>query len=180
MQTRAPNARAALDASTARSNAVLTALKGRGVAEKDLRTSELSLNPVFGPEGVGRITGYQASNEVTATLRNVAAAGGVIDAATSAAGDAARVQRLSFSIADDSALRAEARAEAVRQAQQRAKQMAEAAGVALGPLLSVSETPGTTPIPYPAQTADRSAAVPVQPGSQELRVSVDVVYAIAP
>ncbi len=179
VQTRAPGARAALDANTARANTLIAVLKERGVADKDLRTSELSINPTYGGDGPGRITGYQVSNEVTATVRDIAAAGGIIDAAAAAAGDAVRVQQLSFSVADDSGLRAEARAAAVRQAQERAKQMAEAAGVSLGPLLSITEAPGVAPpVPYATQSSRAVADVPVQPGTQELRVSVDVVYAI--
>lgn len=193
VQTQAPSARSALDANTARANAVINMLKGRGVDPKDLRTSELSISPVYSGLGGGdRISGYQVSNQVTATLHSTAgqqdtaghgigAAGGIIDAAAAAAGDAVRVQQVSFSIADDSALRAQARAVAVRQAKERAQQMAEAAGVTLGPLRSLTEgTSSPPPMPYGAQRsmAGADAVAPVEPGSQQLQVTVDAVYAI--
>jgi hypothetical protein len=126
-----------------------------------------------------KISGYQVSNIVTATMHDIGSSGAVIDAAAEAAGDAVRVQQLSFSIADDSALRAQARAAAVTQAKEKAKQLADAAGVSLGPLLSITEGTSTPPpIPYAAQASRAMADVPIEPGTQDLRVTVDLVYAV--
>ena len=88
---------------------------------------------------------------------------------------------MSFSIDDDSALRAQARADAVNRAQAQAKQMADAAGIQLGAIRSITETPASMPTVYPAMAAGDTAAapVPIEPGSQELNVVVQVVYAIA-
>jgi uncharacterized protein YggE len=120
------------------------------------------------------------SNHVTATLHDIGAAGALIDQAAAAAGDAIRVQTIDFSIADESAARAEARADAVRRALAQARQLADAAGVGLGPVRSIVELAGERPpMPY-AAAADRAAlAVPVQPGTQELAVTVEVVHEIA-
>ena len=121
-------------------------LRGRGVADADLRTSGLSISPTFDTDG--RITGYEVTNEVTATLRDIAGAGALIDAAAQAAGDAVRVQQISFGIDDDAQPRAEARADAVRQAVTQARQLADAAEVGLGPILSITEvTEGRPPVP---------------------------------
>ena len=72
---------------------LLDVLRGRGVADRDLRTSGLSISPTFDTDG--RITGYEVTNQVAATLRDVAGAGALIDAAAQAAGDAVRVQQIS-------------------------------------------------------------------------------------
>ncbi|MEJ3655219.1 SIMPL domain-containing protein [Actinomycetes bacterium KLBMP 9759] len=180
VSTRAPSAQAALDANNERATALITTLKGSGVAEADIRTSQLSVNPTY--TDVGRINGYEVTNTVTATLRDIAAAGRLIDAAGEAAGDAVRVNSLQFSVDDDSALRTQARADAVRQAQAQAKQMAEAAGVRTGLILSINEVVTPASVPYVeaarAGAADQKAAIPLQPGTQELTVTVDVVYAI--
>jgi hypothetical protein len=94
-------------------------------------------------------------------------------------GDAVRVDGLVFSVDDDSAARATARGDAVRRAVAQAQEMAEAAGVALGPLLSVTEVPApTAPQPFAAADAALQAAVPLQPGTQDIEVAVDVVHAI--
>jgi uncharacterized protein len=160
---------------------VINVIKEKGVAPEDLQTSQLSIYPSYDDKGA--VTGYQVSNMVTAKLRDIAGAGALIDAAGQAAGDAVRVQQLAFSIDDDSDLRANARADAVRRAQAQAKQMADAAGIALGPIHSITESTTSNPVIYPqAAMASQDAAagaVPIEAGSQELRVSVQVVYEIA-
>ncbi len=151
-------------------------LKSKGVAAADLQTSQLSVNPTS-DSATGRITGYEVTNQVTAKLHDIGAAGGLIDAAGEAAGDAVRLQQLAFSIDDDSASRAQARADAVRQAQAHAKQMADAAGVTLGRIRSITELPVSPPSPLGREGA-AAAPVPIEPGAQELAVMVEVVYAI--
>lgn len=173
VQTRGTSAASALAANNQQATNLINTLKSRGVADADLRTSQLSVNPTTAADG--RITGYEVTNQVTATLRNLASAGSVLDAAAGAAGDAIRVRELTFSIADDSALRARARAEAVHQAQEQAKQLADAAGVRLGALRSITEAPTAPP---PTRMYEAPGAVPVQPGSQQLSVAVDLVYDI--
>jgi uncharacterized protein len=180
VQTQGPSAQGALDANTQQATALINMLKSKGVADADLQTSQLSVDPSYNPTN-GRISGYQVTNQVTATLHNVGAAGAIIDAAGEAAGDAVRVQQLSFSIDDDSALRAKARADAVKQAQTQARQLADAAGVRLGPIRSISETsaaPPPSPLYRQSMDAAGAAPVPIQPGTQTLNVSVDIVYDI--
>ena len=178
VQTRSQSAKGALDAATAKATALINVSKHKGVAAADLQTSQLSVNPTY-DSATGRITGYEVTNQVTATLHDVGAAVGLIDAAGEAAGDAVRVQQLSFSIGDDSASRAQARANAVRQAQAHAKQMADAAGVRLGRIYSITETPVNQPSPQRQEGAPVAAApVPIEPGTQTLTVMVEVVYTI--
>jgi uncharacterized protein len=178
VQTRGPSARAALDDNTGKAIALINVLKSHGVAPADLQTSQLSVNPTYDP-ATGRITGYEVTNQVTANVHDVGAAGGLIDAAGAAAGDAVRLQQLSFSVGDDSASRAQARADAVRQAQAHAKQMADAAGVRLGRIYSINEVSATQPGPLGREGSPAAAApVPIEPGSQKLIVMVDAVYAI--
>ena len=176
VQTRAQSAKAALDANTDKATALINVLKSKGVAPADLQTSELSVNPTS-DSATGRITGYEVTNQVTAKLHDIGAAGGLIDAAGEAAGDAVRLQQLSFSIADDSAARAQARANAVRQAQAHAKQMADGAGVRLGKIRSITEVPVSPPGPL-GRDAAAAAPVPIEAGTQQLTVMVEVVYAI--
>jgi uncharacterized protein YggE len=178
VQTRDRSATAALDANSERAAAVIGVLQGAGVAPADIRTSQLAVRPTTAPE-TGRITGYEVSNQVTATLRDIAAAGAVIDQAATAAGDAIRVENIEFSVADESAARAEARADAVRRALAQAQQLAEAAGVELGPVRSIVELAGEPPAPYRAEADVARQAVPLEPGTQELRVTVEVVHGIA-
>jgi uncharacterized protein len=178
VQTRAASAAAALADNSTRTTGLLDVLRGRGVADADLRTSRLSINPTYDQNG--GVTGYEVTNEVTATVRDIAGAGALVDAAAQATGDAARVERIAFAIDDDAEPRARARADAVRQAVTQARQLADAAGVALGPILSITEvTAGEPPQPAARDSAvAASAAVPVEPGTQDVSVSVEVVHAL--
>ena len=181
VQTQSASAQTALDDNNKRAAEVIGALKESGVAPADLQTSQLSITPSY-DEKVQQITGYQVTNMVTAKLREISTAGAVIDAAGKTAGDAVRVQQLAFSIDDDSALRAQARADAVKRAQAQAKQMADAAGVQLGAIRSITETSAAAPFIPPMASAagdTKTASVPLEPGSQELSVVIEVVYEIA-
>lgn len=178
VQTRDGSARGALDANNARAAALIEVLKGAGVAAADLQTSQLSILPTYDPSN-GQVTGYEVTNQLTATLHDVGAAGGLIDAVGTATGDDVRVQQLSFAIDDDSAARAQARADAVRQAMAQATQLAEAADVALGPIVSITEVAAEPPSPFRVDTAQAEAAsVPIEPGTQEITVVVEVVHGI--
>jgi uncharacterized protein YggE len=185
VETRSPSAKDALAANNDKANALINTLKSKGVEAKDIQTSQLSINPTYDDKGQ-RITGYQVNNQVTATLHDIAGAGGLIDAAAGAVGDAVRVQSIGFSIADDSGLKAEARTQAVHLAQLQAEQMAKAAGVKLGGIRLISEVPTGGPTPLYNQydsvakgAAGGAAPAPVEPGQQELSLTVDVVWDIA-
>lgn len=177
VQTQADSAATALAQNSQLATGLIDTLKSKGVEDKDLQTSNLSVYPNYTPTGA--VSGYQVSNQVTATLHDVSQAGALIDAAAGTAGDAIRVQDLSFSIADDSELRTQARSQAVQQAQQQAKQIADAAGVELGDIRSITESPAAVSNPFPQRSmADMAESTPLQAGSQELSVSVSVVYEI--
>jgi uncharacterized protein YggE len=185
VETRSAGAQDALAQNNDKANALIKTLKDKGVEAKDIQTSQLSINPEYDNQG-RRITGYQVDNHVTATIHDLGGAGSLIDAAAAAVGDAVRVQSIGFSIDDDSALKAEARTQAVHLAQLQAEQMAKAAGVKLGAIRLISEVPANSPTPYydavgrtagPGMAA--AAPAPVEPGQQELSLTVDVVWDIA-
>jgi hypothetical protein len=180
VETRAASSEAALKDNSNRANALIDTLKGHGVAAADIATSQLSISPTYDNNGQ-RITGYQVSNLVTARLHDLRGAGAVIDAAAGAAGDAIRIQQVALTFDDDSARPATARADAVRRAHDQADQMAKAAGVRLGKVRSISEGTSVSPQPYPLRGAGLAAGAPptpIQPGTQELTVDVNVVYDI--
>jgi len=182
VQTQGASAKDALDANNQKANALVQVLKSKGVAAKDLQTSQLSIQPTYGEKGQ-QITGYQVSNMVTAKLHDLARAGALIDSAAAVAGDAVRVQQVAFSIGDDTSVRAQARVQAVEQARAQADQMAKAAGAKLGQIRSITEVPDGGPMPYPslaALDAGKAASIPIQAGQQELQVTVEVSYDLSP
>lgn len=184
VETKAATAAAALKENNAKSNELVKVLKSRGVADKDLRTNELSIYPQFDNRGV-RITSYQVTNSITATLKDLANAGGLVDAAAAVAGDSIRVNGLSFSIADTSAVLAKARLAAVKDGRAQAEQYAAAAGVKLGALRTLTGGSASVPPPVFAEAKAAQAAsgdvapAPIAPGSQEVTATVELVFDIA-
>jgi uncharacterized protein YggE len=181
VETRAATSQAALKDNANRANALIDTLKGHGVAAADIATSQLSISPTYTNDG-RQITGYQVTNQVTARLRDLKGAGAVIDAAAGVAGDAIRIQQIAFSVDDDSALLATARADGVRRAHDQADEMARAAGVRLGRVRSIAESTSAPP-PYPRGALNSApgaaaAPTPLLPGTEELTVTVSVVYDI--
>jgi hypothetical protein len=184
VDTRGESAGEALEKNSELTVGVLKVLRDAGVDEKDIQTTNLSIYPAYDDDGEVVIA-YSVSNRVVAKLRDLNAAGDIIDKATEAAGDDIIVQGLYFSIDDNSKIVEQARTEAVKRAKTQAEQLAAAAGVELGALRSIDES--YTPVgpaldareaaPSTPTTSD-SGSVPIQPGSEMLSVDVTLVYDI--
>jgi len=180
VQATATTATEALNQANTSAAALIEALKGARVSDNDITTSGLSIYPQY--SSANTITGYQASNNVSVTVRDIAQTGPVIDAAAAAAGNNITVGGVSFYVDDTEALIGAARADAINNAEKRAGEYAAAAGVTVGGVMQISEVSISNPIPqfYPAAAADASvssaAPTPIQPGTQDLTVSVTVVY----
>lgn len=178
VQAQAGTAVDALNTVGDRAQKVIGVLHDAGVADADIQTSGLSVNPTY--DDRSHIDGYAAVNSVVARIRDLSKAGAIVDAAAAKAGDNIRVDGISFSIDDDSALLAQARTKAVKRARAQAQQLAEAAGVSVGDVLTIDEQTATAPMPYaPRADAAGAASTPVSPGTQTLSVTATVVFAIA-
>lgn len=182
--TEAKTARAASEANAKAMNAVLAALKSGGIAQKDVQTSQISLQPQMtihnnNSSAPPQITGYRATNRVSVTLRDIAKIGDTIDAlVTAGAND---IGGISFSVSQSSKLLDEARAKAIEDAHRKAVIYAQSAGVTLGAPLSISEAGVPPPIAFRKMSASLAAApTPIAPGEQTLRVSIHVSYEIKP
>ena len=181
VETAARTAAAAMADNSTRATELIAALRAAGVAAADVQTSNLSVFPEYDDKG-RFITGYRVSNSVTATVRDLSRASDLLDAAASAAGDALRINGLSFSLADMAPRLAEARAAAVADARLRAEQLATAAGVTLGRLRHMSDLPGAherDPMSARSMMAAGAYGTPVEAGSQEICAEVELVYDIA-
>jgi uncharacterized protein YggE len=182
--TEAKTARAASEANAKAMNAVLAALKSGGIAQKDVQTSQVSLQPQMtsrnnNSSAPPQITGYRATNHVSVTLRDIAKIGDTIDAlVTAGAND---IGGISFSVSQSSKLLDEARAKAIDDAHRKAAIYAQSAGVTLGAPLSISEAGVPPPVAFRKMSASLAAApTPIAPGEQTLRVSIHVSYEIKP
>jgi uncharacterized protein len=162
--------------------AVIAAVKKQGVADVDLATQGINLNPTYdgNVSGTPRVNGYQASQSLTVKVRDLDKLGPVIDAGVGAG--ASSVGGVSFSLADPTAATDQARQMAVADAHKRAQALATAAGVTLGAPISITEESATQPPVYYAAAGVASdkagVATPVQAGTTDVTVTVDVVYSI--
>lgn len=158
--------------------ALRRALLDGGVAETDLRSGQTSLWTDNGPQGAGPVR-HTARLGTLATVRVVADAGRVLASALAAAGDAARMDGMTFSHSDPAALADAARDEAFADAARKARRLAAQAGRGLGEVLWVEEG-SRPPAPRPMGAARMMAAaaeVAVDPGQQEVAAAVTVCWA---
>jgi uncharacterized protein YggE len=179
VQVNAASTGSALQEASQAVRRVTAVLRDHGVAAADIQTAGLYLQPNY-RDGSQIPDGYGVSESLNATLRRLSAAGAEIDAAVRAGGNAATVEGISLNLADTSSLLARARAAAVTDARVKAAQYASAIGQRLGPVVSITDQAPAEPVPLSAagSAAPRASSVPISPGTQQLSVSITVVYAL--
>jgi uncharacterized protein len=180
--TRPSVAEATRDAASS-ARAMIEALVAGGVAQNDVQTSNLSVNPnyEYPPNRQPTLTGYTFTNTVSAALREIDSAGDVIDAALRAGGDDAVLQGLTFSLHDDADAVRQARAAAFGDARDKAEQLAALAGVRLGAAVTIEEVVGGPPYPMPAPKMMRAADAggpPIAAGQVTTSILVSVRFVI--
>ncbi len=162
--------------------AVLASLRGLGIADADLRTESLTVAPVhdYSGEHPPRLTGYAVANVVAARVRNLDRVADVVDAALAAGANS--LEALRFRREDRTAEEGAARAAAVRAARAKADTIAAAAGLEIVEVESIVEaarSDGPQPMALEAaRFAAADVATPVEPGSEEIAVSVVATYRV--
>ncbi len=178
VQTSGGTVSAALQSAIRAVRAVTGALTRSGVRTADIQTSGLSIQPEYST-GSAVPTSYGVSESIQVTLRNMSSSGAQISRAVRAGGNATVVNGVSLNLSDTSSLLSAARARAAANARTKAAQYARALGRSLGPVVSISEQAPVEPVYASPAGAQRSSAVPVSPGSQQLTVTVIAVFALA-
>ncbi len=161
---------------------VKDALDNLEIADKDIKTVEYSLYPERDYKtNLPRITGYTGRHSYLVTIRNLDKVNDVVDAITKAGAN--DIGNVSFEIDDPDEFVQEARKEALDEAKDKAKAIAEGAEVNLGRLMSIQEyVGGVEPYPYLSDGrggGETSVSPNLEPGSQEIRVNVTLIYKIS-
>lgn len=177
--TEAPTAEAALAENARRMNAVIAAVKRAGVAERDIQTSQLSVQPqmVYAENVPPRLSGYQATNMVSVKVRNLANVGKTVDALVAVGGN--QLNGISFGLDNPDAALDRARAEALKKARARADVYAQAVGMRVFKIVAIEEGGSVSPPrPYPMMMARAamSDSTPVAAGEVELTANVSVTF----
>jgi uncharacterized protein len=176
--SRAATATGALQDASARMQRVLGALKRAGVADRDIQTSNVSLNPEYRyPQNQApQLTGYTASNSVTVRFREIGRSGTVLDALVGQGAN--QISGPNLLVDKPDAALDEARAKAIAVGRARADLYARSLGLRVARVVVVSENSSETP-PMPmvrmAASAD-AAQTRIEPGEQKLQVTLMMTF----
>ena len=182
VQVKAPTAAEAMRQNAERMSAVVATLKARGVAERDIQTAGLNLSPqyVYEQNTPPRPDGYQASNQVTVTVRDLTRLGQAVDAVVAAGAN--EINGVAFGLSAPGPVEDASRRAAVAALTAKANLYAQAAGYKIARLISLSESGGYTPQPpqpkfmVRAMMADGAESTPVQGGELKVRIDVQAAY----
>jgi uncharacterized protein YggE len=186
VQTISPTVEEAVNENNAKVAAVIAALKNAGAKADEIQTSNFSIFPQqdYSQQQQGklpRLIGYQVSNSITVTKKEIASAGKLLQAAIGAGVN--QSSGLSFSVSDPSRGRDEGLRAAFADARAKASLLAQAAGRTLGPAIAITEGGASNPQPRPfvggrVMAAQVTSEVPVESGSEDLPFTVSVVFAM--
>lgn len=174
-------------------DAVVRALKARGVADKDIQTTSFNIYPQYDyievvEDGIRRgkqvLRGYTVSNSASVKIRDLGNVGPIIDDAAEAGGDAVRINGIGFTVDNPKPFETQLREAATKDALAKAQQYASLTGVSLGKLQYIVELGGASPQVVSQDFALKAVAeaarieTPVSGGTTELTLSVQAVFAI--
>jgi len=187
VQTIAQTVEEAVNENNTKVAAVIAALKSAGATADDIRTSNFSIYPQqdYSQQQQGklpRVVGYQVSNSITVTRKQVADAGRLLQTAIAAGVN--QSSGLTFFVSDPARGRDQGLTLAFADARAKASLLAAAAGRTLGAAMTIVEV-GSSAIPPPRPMSRVMAAqavvaepVPVESGSSDLSFTVSVVFAL--
>ena len=178
--SRSPTASGAIQDSASRMEKVLAALKRAGVADRDIQTSSVSLNPEYRyPENQPQqLVGYTASNSVSIRFRDIRNSGKILDALVGEGANQINGPNLTIDNPDQAL--DEARAKAIAIGRARAELYARSLGMRVARVVSVAENggyavPPPAP-PVPMMAAQSRAYTKIEPGEQKLQVSLAMTF----
>lgn len=179
--TRSATASGAIQENSALMSRVIAALKRAGLADKDIQTSSISLNPEYryADNEPPKLAGYSASNQLTIRFRDIRNSGSILDVLV--AQGVNQISGPNMTIEHPETALDEARTRAVAAGRARADLYARALGKRVARVISVSESGVSAPYPPPMPMADRAMAssapaTKIEPGEQKLEVSVSMVF----
>ena len=183
----AETAAAALSQNSSTMTEVQSSLKAAGIAERDMQTTNFSVQPVYKQvepkDGIyvpPDIIGYQVTNGLTVRVRDLKKLGPILDSSIklgiNQGGD------IAFTNDNPEAVVTEARKKAIENALSKAKTLSEAAGVKVGRVIEINEN-GPRPMPVPPTmmmraSMEKSDSVPIAAGENSYKVTVNVTFAI--
>ena len=176
-------AKQALAANNQVMQTIMTVLKNKNIAEKDIQTSGFNVYPEYerdtSPRSttkVNRIAGYRVSNNVSVQVRDLPGLGEILDALVQSGSN--QISGVQFGIADPTAVANQARLNAVADARARAQLYAAATNSSVGIVISISEQAIQSPRPMMMRAArmEMASSVPIASGEQEVTATINIMY----
>jgi uncharacterized protein YggE len=178
--SRSATATNALQETADRMERVLAALKRTGVKDRDIQTSNVSLNPEYRyvENQPPQLVGYTASNNVTVRFRDIRNSGKILDALISQGAN--QINGPTLTVDKPEAALDEARAKAIAAGRARADLYARSLGLRVVRIVSVNESGGSYPVPPPVPMYARAdmaqAKTSIEPGEQKLQVNLAMTF----
>lgn len=181
VHTENASAKEAVAENNSQAQAVVTTIKGFGVADKDIQTTNFSISPQQQFDTNGKVTGitYVVDNTVYVTIRDLSKLGNLLDSTVSSGAN--NINNIEFDVADKTGALSQARAAAVADARKQADELTKATNVVLGQVENISYYDSTAPITIQyakAEVAAPAASVPVQAGSLQISTTVTIIYGL--
>ena len=165
------------------SNQIQAAVRGLGIAEKDIQTRNYSFYPNYSTDKDHRneVTGYTVNNSVIVVVRDIKLTGKVIDAALN--NGANEINSLDFSASDTKAVRKVALLNAVQDARDKADIIAKGLGKRIVGIQNISESTGYIETRRfggnMLMAVAKDAATPIAPGSLSLTANVHIDFILS-
>lgn len=180
--TESPDPSTAMAMNAEKMKAAVAALKKAGVADKDIQSQSLSLQPkyLYAENRPPMITGYQASNQITIRFRDIGNAGKILDALVKQGIN--QISGPTLSIDKPDAVTDAARTQALTKLRARAELYAKAAGLRVKRLVAITESSGGFDVPGPMMmranmaAASEAADTTIAAGEQTVSVTVNATF----
>jgi uncharacterized protein YggE len=178
VDTHADTAAEALEANKAAMARLFKLLKPFGIAERDVQTTDLGVNPIYrhSKNGAPVLVGYGITNQITVRVRKLPDTAKVLGALLKE--KTIQVNGVTLAVADPEKLLDDARARAMAQAHHKAQLYAKGAHARLGSVKSISEQFAVPQLEWRLAPEAVKAAVLLPPGEKELSITLNVVYKI--
>lgn len=163
-------------------NKIIESLAGLGIAKKDIKTNNYSVNPNYIYENnESKINGYNGNANLSIKVTDTEMVSKVIEAAS--ASGANEIQGTSFTVDKPEKYREEARNKAIANAKEQASKLTQSLGIKLGKITNIVESNGGNPV-MPMYAKDMAVSSgfgggggspSIEPGSQTI-TSVVTLY----
>ena len=179
--TRAATAGGAIQQAATRMARVREALRQAGIADRDIQTSNISLEPqyTYANNQPPKLNGYAATNQLSIRFRDIENTGKILDALVKEGAN--QISGPNLTIDKPEVALDEARGKAVAAARARADLYARSLGMRVVRVVSVSESGGSYPVPppmpmYARAEAAQAADSKIEAGEQKVQVNLAVTF----